>query len=55
MQNLIDDLNWRYATKEFDSSKKLTTEQLNTLLESLETNTLFLWPTAMEICPSGRL
>ncbi|MDA8791843.1 NAD(P)H-dependent oxidoreductase [Bacteriovoracaceae bacterium] len=33
--SIIDDLSWRYATKEFDSEKKLSNEQLNSLLESL--------------------
>ncbi len=34
MSNLIEQLNWRYATKKFDPSKKLTTEQLNTILDA---------------------
>ena len=29
--NLIDRLNWRYATKKFDSERKLTLDQINTL------------------------
>ena len=33
--NIIESLNWRYATKEFDASKKLSSEQLDLLLESL--------------------
>ncbi|MBK3517725.1 NAD(P)H-dependent oxidoreductase [Carboxylicivirga marina] len=32
--NIIEQLNWRYATKEFDASKKLTEEQLDLLLEA---------------------
>lgn len=32
--NIIDSLNWRYATKKFDSSKKLSDEQLNTLKQA---------------------
>ena len=32
---LISALNWRYATKQFDTNKKISTEQLDTLLESL--------------------
>tara|TARA_Y100000385_G_C12987659_1_gene591386 strand:+ start:538 stop:1173 length:636 start_codon:yes stop_codon:yes gene_type:complete len=32
---IIDDLNWRYACKKFDPTKKLTEEQLNDLLDSL--------------------
>ena len=35
MQNIIDDLNWRYATKKFDPSKKLSDEQVSTLKESI--------------------
>ena len=35
MTQLIEKLNWRYATKSFDSSKKLSDEQVNTLAESL--------------------
>ncbi len=32
--NIIDCLNWRYATKKFDSSKKLSTHQLDTLKQA---------------------
>lgn len=32
--NFIDDLNWRYATKAFDNSKKLTQEQLDYVTEA---------------------
>lgn len=35
MQDLIESLNWRYATKNFDPSKKLSPEQRDTLAESL--------------------
>lgn len=35
MNVYIDNLNWRYATKQFDSNKKLTAEQLDMLCESL--------------------
>lgn len=34
MNKTIDKLNWRYATKKFDSSKKIEKEKLNTLLEA---------------------
>jgi len=34
MDNIIEALNWRYATKQFDSSKKLSAEQFETLLET---------------------
>ncbi len=33
MINTLEALNWRYATKAYDSSKKLTEEQINNLLE----------------------
>lgn len=33
--NTLDALNWRYATKKFDPSKKLNEEQLNLITESL--------------------
>src|SRR5206468_4240393 len=32
---LIEQLNWRYATKEFDSSRKISPEDWSTLEESL--------------------
>lgn len=35
MHALIEDLNWRYATKKFDRSKKITENQLEILKESL--------------------
>ena len=35
MKNIIDALNWRYAVKQFDPNKKLTQEQLDTLLEAM--------------------
>ncbi len=36
MSNYIDDLNWRYATKKFDASKELSSENLETLLEAIQ-------------------
>jgi len=33
--SIIDDLKWRYATKEFDSNKKVSNEDLDIILESL--------------------
>ena len=35
MTSLIDTMNWRYATKTFDTGKKLTDEQVNNLLEAV--------------------
>lgn len=34
-ETIIDDLNWRYATKKFDSSKKVSTENIETIKEIL--------------------
>ena len=34
--SLLDKLNWRYATKKFDATKKLSAEQLNTLLDAVQ-------------------
>ncbi|WP_339653448.1 NAD(P)H-dependent oxidoreductase [uncultured Maribacter sp.] len=34
MKNVLDKLNWRYATKVFDSSKKVNQEDFNILLEA---------------------
>lgn len=33
--DIIESLNWRYATKRFDDSKKLSAEKLNKILEAL--------------------
>ena len=41
MKKIIEDLKWRYATKKYDPSKKLTEEQVVTIKESLR-----LTPTA---------
>lgn len=35
MNKIIEDLNWRYATKKFDPKKKISTEDLKTIKESL--------------------
>jgi len=34
MNKVLDKLNWRYATKNFDSSKKVSKENLHTLLDA---------------------
>jgi len=34
--SLLDKLNWRYATKKFDETKKVSQEQLNTLLSAIQ-------------------
>ena len=35
MNDILSSLSWRYATKKFDASKKLSEEQFETLLEAL--------------------
>jgi nitroreductase len=35
MKNIIEALNWRYATKKFDQTKKIDDETVETLLEAL--------------------
>ena len=35
MKNIIDAMKWRYSVNKFDVNKKLTEEELNTLLEAL--------------------
>ena len=34
MNKIIENLNWRYATKAFDASKKITKEDLDTIIEA---------------------
>ncbi|HVV56456.1 MAG TPA: NAD(P)H-dependent oxidoreductase [Mucilaginibacter sp.] len=36
MMSLVEKLNWRYATKKFDHTKKLSTEQLDELLKAVQ-------------------
>jgi nitroreductase len=40
--DVLEALNWRYAVKKFDSTKKLTTQQINRIKEALQ-----LTPTSM--------
>jgi nitroreductase/dihydropteridine reductase len=35
MKNIIDAMKWRYAVSKFDTSKKLTDEQLSTLVDAM--------------------
>lgn len=35
MSNFINNQNWRYATKKFDSTKKISKEDLDTLKEAM--------------------
>ncbi|MBP9761345.1 MAG: NAD(P)H-dependent oxidoreductase [Candidatus Magasanikbacteria bacterium] len=46
MNTYIENLMWRYATKQFDPTKKLTDEQLHTVLEAMR-----LAPTSFGIQP----
>jgi len=39
MNTFLDNQNWRYATKKFDSTKKISTEDLNTLKEGIRLST----------------
>lgn len=34
-KDIISALEWRYAVKKFDNTKKLTTQQINTVLDGL--------------------
>lgn len=46
MHKIIEDLNWRYAVKKYDPNKKLSTEQVEVIKESLR-----LVPTSYGIQP----
>jgi nitroreductase len=35
MSTFLDNQNWRYATKKFDASKKISTADINTLKEAI--------------------
>ena len=35
MSNFLNNQNWRYATKKFDATKKITNEDLNILKEAI--------------------
>ena len=36
MSNFIKNANWRYATKKFDTTKKISKQDLETLKESIK-------------------
>jgi len=46
MQSIIDSLNWRYAVKQYDNTKKISAEQLETLKEAVR-----LTPTSAGLQP----
>jgi nitroreductase len=39
MNTFLNNQNWRYATKKFDASKKITAQDLNTLKEAIQLST----------------
>lgn len=39
MNTFLENQNWRYATKKFDATKKISTEDLNTLKEAIQLST----------------
>ncbi|WP_430812561.1 MULTISPECIES: NAD(P)H-dependent oxidoreductase [unclassified Carboxylicivirga] len=55
--NIIDTLNWRYATKHFDTNKKLSEEQLNFILEAtnLAPSSYGLQPFSLVVIESDEL
>lgn len=55
--DIIEDLNWRYACKKFDATKKITDEDFNTLLDSLRltASSFGLQPWKFVVVESGEL
>jgi len=43
MNQIIQDLNWRYATKQFDSNKKISTKQRDTIIEAFRLTASSFW------------
>jgi len=43
MKNIIESLNWRYATKSFDTNKKVSEEDLNTIIEAFRLSPSSFW------------
>lgn len=43
MENIIDALNWRYATKSFDASKKISSEDIEKIKEVLRLTPSSFW------------
>jgi len=41
MSTFLEHQNWRYATKKFDATKKITTQDLDTLLEAIRLSSSF--------------
>ncbi|MEO0526430.1 MAG: NAD(P)H-dependent oxidoreductase [Bacteroidota bacterium] len=57
MNRYIESLNWRYATKKFDSTKKISDEDLNTLMEAvrLSASSYGLQPYHVLVISNGEL
>ena len=55
--NIIESLNWRYATKKFDSNRKLSNNQINTLKEAfnLTASSYGLQPTKLVMISNEEL
>jgi nitroreductase / dihydropteridine reductase len=55
--NIIDDFKWRYATKKFDTQKKLTDNQINYLIEAanLAPSSYGLQPFSIIVVENGPL
>jgi nitroreductase / dihydropteridine reductase len=55
--NIIDDFKWRYATKKFDTQKKLTDNQINYLIEAanLAPSSYGLQPFSIIVIENGPL
>lgn len=43
MTKIIDSLNWRYATKSFDTTKKVSEQDLNTIIEAFRLSASSFW------------
>lgn len=43
MNKIIESLNWRYATKSFDTTKKVSEEDLNTIIEAFRLSPSSFW------------
>ena len=47
MSTFLENQNWRYATKKFDSTKKISNEDLNYFKRSYSFEFFFLWITTL--------
>lgn len=49
MSNIIDSLNWRYATKVFDRTKKVSKDDLNEIIEAFRLTSSSFWLQAWKL------